>query len=215
MTNDKYPYQLLETPQDVVRFGEQNKHINWMALDTEFIGEKRYYTLLCLVQVTTEHGNYVFDILRCDEIQPLLDLIVREDIVKITHAGENDYRLFHTRYGILPKNLFDTQIAAGFVGYKYPVSFRTLLEEELSIRLNKSQTVTDWEQRPIKPKQLKYAIEDVIFLEELREKMLHKLEARGRANWALQECAKMETAAFYERDPNKEALKHSLMPNLN
>lgn len=215
MTKGKYPYQLLETPTDIERFGKENQNIDWLALDTEFIGEKRYHTLLCLIQVTTEHGNYVFDVLKCDKIQPLLDLIQDEAIVKITHAGENDYRLLNALYGIYPKNLFDTQIAAGFIGYKYPVSFRYLLEEELRVRLNKSQTVTDWEQRPIKPKQMQYAIEDVIFLRELREKMLKKLSKAGRKTWALEECANMEREAFYERNPNKEALSHSLMPNLD
>ena len=215
MVKEKYQYQLLESPEDIARFGAENQDVEWLALDTEFIGEKRYHTLLCLIQVTTVHGNYVFDVIKCDQIEPLLDLVQREDIVKITHAGENDYRLLNTLYGIRPKNLFDTQIAAGFIGYKYPVSFRYLLEEELQVRLSKSQTVTDWEQRPIKPKQMQYAIEDVIFLEELRDKMLEKLHKLGRAAWALEECAKMETEAFYQRDPHKEALTHNLMPNLD
>lgn len=215
MTKEKYSYQLLEDTNGIVQFAAENQAIDWMCLDTEFIGEKRYHTLLCLIQVTTEHGTYVFDTLKCDAIDPLLELIQREDIVKITHAGENDYRLLHSLYGILPKNIFDTQIAAGFIGYKYPVSFRYLLEEELRVRLNKSQTVTDWEQRPMKPKQLKYAVEDVIFLHQLRDKMLQKMRKLGRESWALEECAKMEEADFYTRNPHKEALTHNLMPNLD
>ncbi len=214
MTKEKYQYQLLENPSDIAAFKEANDDIKWLCLDTEFIGEKRYNTLLCLIQVATENGIYVFDSLKCDAIQPLLDLIERADVVKITHAGENDYRLLHNLYGTRPKNIFDTQIAAGFIGYKYPVSFRYLLEEELKVRLSKSQTVTDWEQRPVKPKQMNYAIEDVIYLYELRDKMLNKLRKLGRDTWALEECSKMEKESFYYRDPNKEALTHNLMPNL-
>lgn len=214
MTKEKYEYHLLEKPADIASFQAANQDIEWLCLDTEFIGEKRYNTLLCLIQVATEHGIYVFDTLKCDAIQPLLELLAREDIVKITHAGENDYRLLHSLYGTRPKNVFDTQVAAGFIGYKYPVSFRYLLEEELRVRLNKSQTVTDWEQRPVKPKQMNYAIEDVIYLYELREKMLGKLKRLERDTWALEECAKMEEERFYYRDPHKEALTHNLMPNL-
>ncbi len=215
MSKKKYPYQLLENPSDIAAFAEANQSIEWLCLDTEFIGEKRYNTLLCLIQVATENGTYIFDTLKCEALEPLLELIERDDIVKITHAGENDYRLLYNMFGIRPKNLFDTQIAAGFIGYKYPVSFRYLLEEELRVRLNKSQTVTDWEQRPIKPKQMNYAIEDVIFLHELRDKILHKLRKLQRETWALEECAKMEEEAFYYRNPHKEALTHNLMPNLD
>ena len=104
--------------------------MKWLAFDTEFIGEKRYYTLLCLIQVKCETGTYLLDSLKIPDLTPFLRLIEDERITKITHAGDNDYRLLNILYGTIPKNIFDTQIAAGFIGYRYPMSFGKLVEAE-------------------------------------------------------------------------------------
>jgi len=111
-------YSILTTTQDLEAFASANKDIKWMAIDTEFIGEKRYQTLLCLIQVATPNGLYLIDLIKLKEIKPLLDFLTDANILKITHAGENDYRLLHELYDIIPKNVFDTQVAAGFGGHR-------------------------------------------------------------------------------------------------
>ncbi len=201
-------YILLETEEDLAIFKTDNQGITWMSLDTEFIGEKRYQTLLCIIQVATAQGIYIFDVLQLPHIQPLLKLIQRPDVLVITHAGENDYKLLYEQYGIVPSNIFDTQIAAGFVGYKYPVSFGKLVEEELGIKLNKSQTVTDWQKRPMREKQIKYALEDVMPLYDLWTSLKKQINQLEREEWVKEELEKLENEAYYERDPNREALNH-------
>lgn len=160
-------YYLLETESDLIHFQTLHQGIPWISLDTEFIGEKRYQTLLCMIQVASEKGLFIFDSIKLPHIRPLLDIITNPNILIITHAGENDYRLFYELYNIAPKCIFDTQIAASFIGYKFPVSLRKLVEDELKIKLGKSQTVTNWEERPIKNKQIQYALEDVVNLYDL------------------------------------------------
>ena len=202
---------VIEKKGDLEKFYQENKNVDWIGFDTEFVGEKRYHTLLCLIQIATENGFYIIDPLKLKDLTPLLKMIEDPTILKITHAGENDYRLFYSYFGILPKNVFDTQLAAGFVGYKYPISFSKLVEKELRVYLKKGYTVSDWESRPINQKQLTYALNDVIYLEQLWENLSRKLENLKRTNWVAEEFEKLELADTYYFDPNREALNNSII----
>lgn len=208
-------YFLIDNQSKLQTFQQENQGITWICFDTEFIGEKRYQTSLCLIQVMTERGLYLIDPIEVRDLYPLLHFLEDESVVTITHAGENDYRLLHAQYDSIPKNVFDTQIAAGFVGHKYPVSFRKLVESELDITLNKSHAVTDWESRPLSNKQIQYALDDVLPLYDLWQSLQRQLEQRGRLHWAKEEFGVLESAEFYFRDPNHEVLKSELMKSLN
>lgn len=213
--NKKSPhYELIETDEALRDFGAQNARVPWLCFDTEFVGEKRFTTLICLIQVVTPHNAYLIDPLKVKNLKPFLDLIADPAIRKITHAGENDYRLLFQQFDVLPRNVFDTQIAAGFIGYKYPVSYGKLVEGELRISLDKAFAVTDWEARPFNPRQLTYALDDVYHLPALSGKIQARLEELGRFSWALDESATFEQPAMYERDPNREALTSSLITSL-
>lgn len=214
MPKDNTQFTLLDTEDALVAFAALNKNAPWMAFDTEFIGEKRFETLLCLIQVVTPLGVYLIDPLKVSNIHPFLELIVNPAILKITHSGENDYRLLNTAYDIIPKNIFDTQIAAGFVGYPYPISFLKLVEKEAGVELNKSYSVTDWETRPFKSQQLLYALNDVIYLYDLWQSLSDKLNELNRFSWAQEEMSRLESYEYYDRDPHKEALTNTLMHSL-
>lgn len=214
MAVDIASYQLIETESDLVQFYETNKAAKWLGFDSEFVGEKRFFTQLCLIQISSDFGNYLIDPILIKDLTPFLKLVEDPAIVKITHAGENDYRLLHIGYNIQPKNIFDTQIAAGFVGYKYPISFRKLVEAELNVPLSKAYAVTDWESRPMEKRQLKYAINDVLPLYDLWQLLTNKLNDLGRLPWAEEEFKKLEKADFYEKDPHQEALNSNLMRSL-
>ncbi|HFA48848.1 MAG TPA: ribonuclease D [Bacteroidetes bacterium] len=214
MQADIVPFTLVEDAEGMEEFRKANEGIEWMGFDTEFIGEKRFITLICLIQVATEHGYYLIDPIRLKDLGPLLDMLEDERILKIVHAGDNDYRLFNTHFGIIPKNAFDTQIASAFIGYKYPVSFSKLLESELGITVSKGYTVTDWERRPFRKKQVRYALDDVIHLYDLWKSLKRKLEKAGRYEWAMTELKRLEDPNLYEQDPYKEALKSNLIRSL-
>lgn len=207
-------YQLLEDRDRLDEFYEQNKNTSWLAFDTEFVGEKRYYTLLCLIQVTTERGVYLIDPIKIKDIGPFLRLLEDPNIVKITHAGDNDYRLLNTAFGTVPKNVFDTQIAAGFIGYRYPISFQNLVEGELGVRLKKGYAVADWESRPFQQRQLTYALDDVLPLHDLWMQIRKKLQAMDREHWVREELSAWEDPEYYKRDPHHELLTSNLVRSL-
>lgn len=205
----------IDTEEMFADFKAQHQSVKWIGFDTEFIGEKRFYTELCILQFSSEKGIFIIDYLKLENIDFLLEMIENPEILKITHAGENDYRLLFNQYNILPKNVVDVQILAAFLGYNYPSSFGKLVAGELNIHLNKGFTVTDWTKRPLSPKQLKYAARDVLYLEEMWEQMKGKLEELGRLDWALEECERITKRDYYHSHPDKEFLDSNLRPNLH
>lgn len=215
MPKKQFPYTLLTNEEDLENFYKENKNVEWLGFDTEFIGEKRFHTLLCVIQLSTPNGYYIIDALSIQDFSVITRMLEDPAILKLTHAGENDYRLFFKRFGCIPKNTFDTQIAAGFVGYKYPTSFQKLLDKELKIYVPKGYTVSNWEARPIDKKQIEYALNDVVYLKELYDGLTEKLTVLQRVKWVKEECEKMEQPDFYQIPKHKEALKNSMITSLN
>jgi ribonuclease D len=187
----------------------------WIGFDTEFVGEKTYTPVLCLVQVVAEGHIYLLDALKIKDFSLFLAIVEDPAVLKITHAGDNDYRLLNTLFGTVPQNTFDTQIAAGFIGYNYPAGFGKIVEKELRITLSKSHTVADWEARPLDPKALDYAVEDVKYLPVLHEKLTRKLQKHQREAWSREENLKWERPEFYVPTPNKELLSNDFVHQLN
>ena len=209
-----FEYELIETPEGLKKFFDDNNDVEWLAVDTEFIGEKRFEVLLCLVQVASPKGYYLIDPLAISDLGLLLQLLENENILKITHAGENDYRLLNNLFGTIPQNLFDTQLAGGFIGHGYPASYGKLVEKELNVFLDKGYAATDWEARPLKRKQLEYALSDVLHLYDLYEKMHDKLLIVNRLPWLKSELRQWESPHYYDRDPHREALMNTMMQSL-
>ena len=214
MKNALPAFTLIEDEEALKRFEAENADVPWMGFDTEFIGERRFYTLLCLIQISSPKGYYIIDALKIKDLSPMLRILQDEKITKITHAGENDYRLLYQQFKILPKNVFDTQIAAGFIGYRFPLSFAKLVSWETKTRITKGFTVSDWEKRPMTDRQIKYALEDVLPLQELHEKISAKLVSLGRMEWLRSEMLKYQDPKMFEFNPYKEAFQNSLINGL-
>lgn len=204
-------YTFIEHKDQLQAFYEDNKAEEWIGFDTEFMGEKRFQTQLCLIQVVSSKGLYIIDPIALNEITCFLQLIEDSNILKITHAGENDYRLLNQLYNTIPVNVFDTQVAAGFIGYNYPISFGKLVKAEAGLSLKKGYAATDWTKRPIEGSQLSYALNDVVPLERLHSNIVRKLKANKRYDWAMEECAKWEHEKAYQQDPNKEVLNNNMI----
>ena len=96
-------YTLIETPKALKEFFDDNCTAEWLAVDTEFIGEKRFEVLLCLIQVASPKGYYLIDPLTIPDLSLFLQLLEDERILKITHAGENDYRLLNNLFGTIDR----------------------------------------------------------------------------------------------------------------
>lgn len=208
-------YILIENFEDLNLHCQKIKaNSKWIGFDTEFIGEKRYIPLLCLVQISSEIGNFLIDTLKFDDLSPLSQLFEDASILKITHAGENDYQLFYRLFKTLPKNVVDVQIAVGFLGDGYPSSFQKIVQKYAKVKISKSQTVTDWKTRPIRDKQIRYALNDVIYLHQIWTKLKSKLTNLNRLEWVLEECNRFTKEENYAQDILGDVLSNKLMYSL-
>ena len=214
MGNTTTAFTFINTPDQLEDICQRLNQQEWVGFDTEFIGEKRFFTLLCLIQIDSPIGSFLIDPIKLQDLRPFFTVLENPAVLKITHAGENDYRILFNGYNILPKNIFDTQIAAGFVGYNYPTAFRKIVEKELRVRLKKGFAVAEWDQRPLGDKHLQYALNDVIYLYDLYEKLTKKLASSERGHWCKEEMDKLGTPEYYYINPHAEALNNNMMVHL-
>ena len=173
-----------------------------LALDTEFMGEGRYRTLLCLVQLAIpEHVQDGERILVVDPLaeeldgSPLADVLADPAVQVVVHAGRQDIALVRRRLQTEVTNVFDTQVAAGFAGLGAQSSYDSLLTEILSLKVAKTASFTRWDARPLSAEQLAYAREDVVHLLELASELEQRLTKLGRLEWALEECGPLERSS--------------------
>jgi ribonuclease D len=186
---------------------ERGRRAGRLALDTEFMGEGRYRTLLCLIQlaVPEQAGDgesiALLDPLEDDvELAPLAAALEDPGVRIVVHSGRQDIALLRRELRCEVTNVFDTQLAAGFAGLGAQVSYDSLLTDVLALRVSKTASFTRWDARPLSAEQLAYAREDVVHLLELASELERRLSELGRLEWALEECRPL-TLLSDERDP--------------
>jgi ribonuclease D len=170
------------------------------ALDTEFHRERTYYAQLALLQIGWDEEVALVDPLAVD-VGPLREVLVR-DVPCIMHASTQDLPILERVCGVLPSQLVDTQVAAGFVGLGAP-GLGALLQRRLGINLPKADRLTDWLRRPVSEAATCYAAADVAHLHELWDSLQNELRARGRLGWALDECEQLRLRFREPADPER------------
>jgi ribonuclease D len=181
-----------------------------LAIDTEFVSERRYQALLCLAQVAvpdpdSTHGvrTDVLDPIE-DELdpRPLAAVLADPAVEVVVHAGRQDVAILRRTWNTEVTNIFDTQIAAGFVGLGNQEGYESLVRKVLGRRLKGTEGFTRWDRRPLTAAQLEYAADDARLLLALGDELERRLAERGRLEWAREECRALE-AASDERDPDR------------
>jgi ribonuclease D len=180
----------------------QSAHV---ALDTEFHTERTYAPRLMVVQLAFDEGAVIVDPLAVPDLRPLLDALAQT--VVVGHALSSDLKIFADRFDRVPGNVFDSQVAAAFLGYGMQISLADLVRELEGVRLAKSQTVSDWSTRPLSHKQLDYLVDDVAHLLPMHRKLTARLEAAGRLEWALEECAALGDIERFRSDERRAYLR--------
>lgn len=177
------------------------KALGRFALDTEFIRESSYRPQLCLLQIAVGDRVVLIDPFEHRDLSPFLELIFDPGVEKVVHAGDQDMEIFYASTRKIPANIFDTQVAAALAGRGESVSYARLVEDLVGVKLKKVETFTDWARRPLTEQQLSYALDDVRYLNDMRERLRRELEARGRLDWLADELKFYEEREHYARDP--------------
>ena len=195
--------QLIDTPEALAELCGELAGSEWLAVDTEFIRERSYYPRLCLIQVSNGERAACVDPLALGEaIAPFLELLFDGSILKVFHAARQDLEIFWHDWGRFPLPLFDTQPAAALLGYGDQIGYANLVRQVLGVDLPKDQSRTDWAARPLDPQQIRYALDDVIYLGQLYLEIRGRLSDRERLQWLAADFAALADPATYEPDPN-------------
>ena len=181
-----------------------------IAIDTEFVSERRYQALLCLVQVAVPDPSAdggvrteVLDPLEGEpDFAPLARVLADPGVEVVMHAGRQDVAILRRTLDTEVRNIFDTQLAAGFLGFGNQEGYESLVRKVLKVKLRGSEGFTRWDRRPLTPQQLEYAADDARMLLALGEELERRLEERGRLEWAREESRSLEDVSD-ERDAQR------------
>tara|TARA_Y100001970_G_scaffold254661_1_gene330617 strand:- start:7067 stop:8128 length:1062 start_codon:yes stop_codon:yes gene_type:complete len=201
---------------DIKNIFKELKKSNLLGIDTEFIREKTYYPILSLIQVAVNNNVFIFDCVKENKNLKILREILKDDkYVKIFHDSEQDIEIINDFFNIDLKNYFDTQLANAFLDEELSISYKKLVSRYLNINIDKEQQTSNWLRRPLNKKQIKYAANDVIYLEQIYSIILNQLKNEKKHNWFIEEQKKIRKNILYKKDENNSWEKIKLNDNAN
>ena len=198
-------YRIVDTDEQLDKVVDQLLDTDRYAIDTEFHRERTYYPQLALIQIAWPGDLVLIDPIAVDP-EPLAEVFRSTDVEAVLHACSQDLEVLELVAGAAPSRIFDTQIAAAFVGMRTP-SLASLHDQLLGLKLPKANRLTDWLRRPLEPEQQAYAASDVAHLLEIQDLLIDQLEDNGRLAWADDECELARTKGLSVRKPEEAWLR--------
>ena len=198
----------ITTTQELADFCTEAAKHPYVTVDTEFLRERTYYSILCLVQLAMpgrDDSNAVLvdPLAEGLSLDPLYALFRDTSVVKVFHAARQDLEIFYVDAGVIPEPLFDTQVAAMVCGFGEQVGYETLVRKIAKQQLDKSSRFTDWSRRPLSDAQKKYALADVTHLRQIYEFLAKNLQKTGRAAWVAEELETLTDGSTYVVQPDE------------
>ena len=196
---------VLITKNDTLReFCTRLSVAEFVTVDTEFLRDKTYWPILCLVQLGGPDEAAAIDAMADGlDLAPVFELMRDASVLKVFHAGRQDFEIFFRQMGELPNPVFDTQVSAMVCGFGDSVGYETLVSQLLRKSIDKTMRFTDWGRRPLSEKQLNYALGDVTHLRVVYEKLRDKLQKNKRYHWVAEEMAHLNNPAIYQIEPRE------------
>ncbi|MDQ8202434.1 HRDC domain-containing protein [Pelagicoccus sp. SDUM812003] len=182
---DEINFTYIDKQKELDELCEQLQDQTEIALDSEADNLHHFETKLCLLQMRFNGSIALLDVtadLNLDRFWELLS-----ELHLIMHGSDFDLRLFHEFCGFTAKSIFDSMLASQLLGIKR-IGLAALLEENFKVKIPKDSQKSDWSQRPLTPKMLKYAATDVLYLHDLRDKLMARIDDKQRGEWLRQRC---------------------------
>jgi ribonuclease D len=199
----------ITTTEELAEYCDHARNFPYVTVDTEFLRERTYYAKLCLVQLAVSGRDDEQDAVLVDPIEgsemslePLYELFRDESIVKVFHAARQDLEIFYVEGNVIPKPLFDTQVAAMVCDFGEQVGYETLVRRISKASVDKTSRFTDWSRRPLTDAQKNYALADVTHLRGIYEYLDERLTRTKRKKWVEEEMDILRTPDTYVVDPD-------------
>lgn len=176
----------------------------FITVDTEFMRDTTYWPKLCLIQVAGPDSYAAIDTMKSRlDLAPLFKLLNNKKILKVFHSARQDMEIFYQLMDKLPAPIFDTQVAAMVCGFGDSIGYDNLVRKLTGAQVDKSSRFADWSKRPLRQRQIDYALSDVIHLRPVYVKLAEQLEKSGRASWLDEEMAVLTAPKTYSLEPRE------------
>ncbi len=196
---------LIQDEKELAILVEKARQTDAVALDTEFVWERTYYPQLGLIQIAlSDEECYLIDPNAITDLRPLGELLSDRSVIKIFHDAPQDLTILARATGVIPQNIFDTRLAAGFSNFSATLSLCNLVKELLDIELSKDETRTNWLKRPLSENQIRYALDDVRYLRAVRVLLLTRIIGPKIRSWLQEELNLLNNPANYNGSTNTE-----------
>lgn len=196
--------ELITKQDDLADFCQRLAAQPFIAVDTEFMREKTYWPILCLIQAAGNGVEGIIDPLADGlDLAPFLDVLAKPDTTKVFHAARQDVEIFYKLMRAVPTSIFDTQIAAMACGFGDQIGYEPLMRDLVGAQIDKGSRFTDWAQRPLTDAQLTYALSDVTHLRDAYPVLLEMLSRDGRDEWVEEEMQALTAPGLYHTRPEE------------
>lgn len=206
---------VITTSEDLKALCERLSKSSYVTVDTEFLRDKTYYSKLCLIQIADDNEYHAIDTLVGGlDLTPFYDLMENEKVIKVFHAAKQDIEIFVNMAGVVPKPLFDSQVAAMVCGFGDSIGYEKLVMAICNKPLDKSTRFTDWSRRPLTERQIDYALGDVTHLRTIYKSLDAQLKQSKRDHWLAEELGDLLDKEGYTIKP-ENAWKRIKIRNSN
>lgn len=207
MADEAYTY--IDKQSELEELCDELEKQSEIALDSEADNLHHFETKLCLLQMRFDESTYLLDVTADLNLERFWKIL--SGLHLIMHGSDFDLRLFEDFCGFEAKSLFDSMLASQLLGIKR-IGLAALLEENFDVKIPKDSQKSDWSQRPLTPKMLKYAATDVLYLHSLRDKLMNQIRELGREDWLKQRCdnqIRIAKSGFPRNDENSWRIARS------
>ena len=207
------PIQFVNTSEEFEKLCSHLNSVSWMGLDTEFVRTNTFYGKLGLLQISDSNKCYLIDPKEVSCWKCFVDLLKDPSNSVVMHSSSEDLNILKTTIKEIPGNLFDSQLAAAFLGIGFSLSYQSLIGSILNVEIEKNETRSNWLKRPLSESQLQYAANDVCYLLPLKDLLKEKLSKINRLQWFQEECLSMLFAATEFDNPSGWEKSYSSIKN--
>lgn len=199
--------EYIDKPEQLAQLCDRINSAPWIAVDTEFLREKTYYPIFCLLQIATPDWVVCVDPIALPDLSDVFAAINKPETIKVLHSCRQDLEIFYQLTGQPTYPVFDTQIAAPLLGLQENIGYAMLVSHFLAINLSKAHTRTNWSARPLSKEQIEYAANDVIYLCKIYQIMRQTLEDMGRLAWLDKDFEQLKDPNLHQVLPANAWLK--------
>lgn len=200
--------QIITDNQSLEQLCQNLSRHPFVTVDLEFIREKTYFPILCLIQIASEDQTAIIDPLTEGiNLQSFFDLMKNPNVIKVFHSCRQDVEIIYELSGIIPQPLFDTQVAAMVCGFGESISYERLVKAVVGIELDKTDRLSNWQLRPLDEHQLQYAAGDVTHLINIYKYLTDEMARKNRTHWIDEEMGILSRGDTYIIPPEEAWLK--------